>query len=109
MGSTPAGAEVLIDNVRRGTTPLSLDLGNHSGHTIVFRMEGHEDAVCELRASVGTGWVILDILGGLIPVIIDAATGAWKSLTAQTCNVSLIKKDGAATADATRVGSRQSS
>lgn len=94
MGSNPTGAEVWINNVKRGTTPLSIDLGNHSGHTIIFRMEGHEDAVCELRASVGAGWVILDILGGLIPVVIDAATGARKSLDSQTCNVSLVRRGG---------------
>ena len=92
LGSHPTGAEVWIDNVRHGTTPLSVDLRNHEGHTIVFRKEGHEDAVCQLRASVGAGWVILDVLGGLVPVIIDAATGAWKSLDAQTCNVSLHSK-----------------
>ena len=96
MGSNPTGSEVWIDNVRRGTTPISIDLGNHHGHTIVFRKEGHQDAVCELKASVGAGWVILDVLGGLIPVIVDAATGAWKSLDAQTCNVSLLKEPGEA-------------
>lgn len=94
MGSNPTGAEVWIGNVKRGTTPLSIDLGNHSGHTIIFRMDGHDDAICELRASVGAGWVILDILGGLIPVVIDASTGAWKSLDSQTCNVSLVRKEG---------------
>ena len=66
-------------------------------HNHIFRKEGHQDAVCELKASVGAGWVILDILGGLLPVIVDAATGAWKSLDAQTCNVSLLKDPGGAT------------
>ena len=94
MGSTPAGAEVWINNVKRGTTPFSIDLGNHGNHTIIFRREGHEDAVCELKASVGAGWVILDFLGGIIPIVVDAVTGAWKSLDAQTCNVSLLKKAG---------------
>ena len=30
-----------------------------------------------LTNRIGAGWVVLDILGGVVPVIIDAATGAW--------------------------------
>ena len=29
---------------------------------------------------VGAGWIVLDVLCGLVPVIIDAATGAWCDL-----------------------------
>ena len=89
MSSNPAGAEVWIDGTRRGTTPVSFDLNNHQGHTVVFRQEGHQEVTCQLTTSVGAGWVILDVLGGLIPVIVDAATGKWNSLTQGACNVVL--------------------
>ena len=79
MSSNPTGAEVWIDGARRGTTPFSLDLNNHTSHTVVFRLEGHQEVTCQLTTSVGAGWVILDVLGGLIPVIVDAATGKWNS------------------------------
>jgi hypothetical protein len=29
------------------------------------------------KNSIGTRWIVLDILGGLVPVIIDAATCPW--------------------------------
>ena len=89
MSSNPNEAEVLIDGTRRGVTPLSLELNNHVGHIVTFRKEGHQDVVCELTTSVGTGWIILDVLGGLVPVIIDAATGKWNSLEQGSCNVNL--------------------
>ncbi len=89
MSSNPTGAEVWIDGARRGTTPISLDLNNHTSHTVVFRQEGHQEVTCQLTTSVGAGWVILDVLGGLIPVIVDAATGKWNSLDQGVCNVVL--------------------
>ena len=89
MSSNPAGSEVWIDGALRGTTPVSLDLNNHQSHTVVFRRAGHQEVTCQLTSSVGVGWVVLDVLGGLVPVIVDAATGKWKSLTQDVCNVVL--------------------
>ena len=34
--------------------------------------------------KVGAGYVVLDVLGGLLPVIIDAATGSWYVLSTNT-------------------------
>ena len=89
MASTPTEAEVWVDGIRRGITPMSLDLNNSESHTVIFRKEGHHDAICELNASVGTVWVVLDVLAGLVPVVVDASTGAWKSLDKGTCNAVL--------------------
>ena len=89
MTSTPAQAEVWIDGTMRGVTPLSLPLDNQESHTVVFRKEGYQDVTCELRSSVGAGWIILDILGGLIPIIVDAATGDWKGISEDSCNAGL--------------------
>ena len=89
FSSIPTEAEVWIAGTLRGTTPFSLDLDNHQSRTVMFRKEGYQDVACELTASVGVVWVILDVLGGLIPVIVDAATGEWKSLDQGACNVNL--------------------
>lgn len=89
MSSNPSAAEVWINNVNRGATPITLELNNHQSHTVVFRKEGYQDVACELTASVGAVWVILDILGGLVPVIVDAATGEWKGIDQDVCNVVL--------------------
>ncbi len=70
----------------RGTTPFSLDLNNHTSHTVVFRQRDIQEVTCQLTTSVGAGWVILDVLVGLI---VDAATGKWNSLDQGVCNVVL--------------------
>lgn len=89
MVSNPDQAEVWIDGTMRGVTPLSLELDNQESHTVVFRKEGHSDVACELNSSTGTLWVVLDILGGLIPIIVDAATGDWKGIDQNACDVVL--------------------
>lgn len=89
MASNPNEAEIWIDGVQRGMTPMSIDLNNHQSHTVVFRKEGFSDVACELTRKVGVGWVVLDVLGGLLPVLIDAATGAWWGIDQGVCNVVL--------------------
>lgn len=49
---------------------------NESPRVVVVKANGKET---KLRAHrfVGGGWVFLDIVFGLVPLIIDASTGAW--------------------------------
>lgn len=75
--SAPEGAEVWIDGTRRGTTPVVLDLSKNQDYTILLRKPGHSDVTMPLTKRVSGGYVVLDVLGGLLPVIIDAATGSW--------------------------------
>ena len=44
-----------------------------------------------MSRSVGIGWVILDILGGLVPLIVDTATGDWFMLDTEHVNVIMAK------------------
>lgn len=89
LTSEPQAAEVFVDGERRGTTPTEITLDNHASHTVTFRKEGYKDISCELTASIHGGIVVLDVLGGLIPVIVDAATGSWKRIREDRCVVQL--------------------
>jgi len=75
--SSPEGAEVWVNGMRRGTTPTVVDLRKDQDYTVVFKKTGYADAVVTISKKVGAGYVVLDVLGGLLPVIIDAATGSW--------------------------------
>jgi hypothetical protein len=87
--SEPVSAEVFLDGNRLGTTPLKVKLSNHKEYVFTFRKPGYKDVSCTLMKSTGAGWVVLDILGGLIPVIVDAATGNWTQTKGDSCNVTL--------------------
>jgi hypothetical protein len=88
FSSTPSEAEVWINGSMRGHTPLTLELQPNEEYTVVFRKDGREQAY-ELENHVGAGWVVLDVLGGLIPIIVDAATGDWQELDSKAIQVNL--------------------
>ena len=92
LTSQPDGAEVYINGFLRGTTPLKLKLESKKTYNIEFKLEGHKTYNYSLTNHVGTGWVILDILAGVLPVVIDAATGAWYSLDEESFNAMLKKE-----------------
>ena len=89
LNSNPTGLDVFVDGNRVGTTPISVELSVKEGHTVVFRSEDGQEVTCIVNRKVGAGWVILDVLGGLIPIVIDAATGSWYELDKEVCNANL--------------------
>jgi hypothetical protein len=77
--SEPDGVHVIVNAQEMGTTPITLRLEPDKQYTITFRKEGYEDATTSLTTHVQAGWVILDILAGVVGVAVDAATGKWKA------------------------------
>jgi hypothetical protein len=89
LQSSPQGAEVYLEGNRIGTTPVKVRLDNHKTHTFVYRKEGYKDSTCTLSKGTGAGWVVLDVLSGLVPVIVDAATGSWSQTKGSSCTGAL--------------------
>ena len=87
--SDPSSAKVYVNGQLMGTTPFELQMKTNQTYTIEFRKDGYQDRTVVLNNSVGGGWVVLDVLGGLIPVVIDAATGNWYSLDQSNVNAVL--------------------
>jgi len=90
--SVPSGAKVYVNGHLMGTTPVKLKLESKKVYYIEFKKEGFGTKTFTITNHVGVGWVILDILGGLIPVVVDAATGAWYSLDQDNINAILEKQ-----------------
>jgi hypothetical protein len=97
LSSTPTGADVYLNGNRLGATPVRVKLSNEATHTFVFRRQGYREASCTLVRGTGGGWVILDILSGLVPVIIDAATNSWSQTKGDSCGQALEPIGAAAT------------
>jgi hypothetical protein len=89
LQSTPQGADVFLDGNRLGSTPVQVKLSNQAQHTFVFKKEGYKDATCTLAKGTGAGWVIFDVLTGLVPIVIDAATNSWSQIKGSTCSGAL--------------------
>ena len=86
FGSNPTGAEVWVDGKLMGTTPINFRLITKKVYLIEFKYQDQTKSVY-LNKHVGAGWIVLDVLGGLVPVIIDAVTGAWYSFDQSNVNV----------------------
>ena len=93
LNSEPMGAQVYINGVNRGSTPVRLDLVSKKNYTVEFRKDGYENQVVALDNKLGVGWIVLDVLGGLVPVIIDAATGSWYGFAQKDVNAALTPSD----------------
>lgn len=89
IDSDPQGADIFINGNRMGKTPLPLKLSHKESVTITFKKEGYEDKTYIVNTKVGAGWVVLDILGGFIPVIVDAVSENWYSLDSKEVKVLL--------------------
>jgi uncharacterized protein YceK len=80
LSSEPAGAKVLVNGQDRGKTPVTLSLKKGKEYMVDFVKDGYEKKSIMLTYSLGAGWLILDILAGIIGVLVDALTGNWNSL-----------------------------
>lgn len=89
--SQPSGASLTVDGVEYGITPAVVDLkrkGRLAGESsskktyeVVIEMPGYYPYEIELRREVN-GWFFGNVLfGGIIGLIIDAATGSMYKLT----------------------------
>jgi len=87
--SDPTGAKVYVNGQLMGNTPFELSMKKDKSYTIEFRKDGYENKTVVLNNSIGAGWIVLDVLGGLIPVVIDAATGNWYKLDQDHVNAAL--------------------
>jgi len=85
-------AEIWINGQNMGQTPMSIKLESKKTYTIEFKKEDYKTVTKTITNHVGAGWIILDVLGGLIPVIVDAATGAWYSFDQKNVNAILEKQ-----------------
>lgn len=79
VSSQPTGAEVWVDGVYAGLTPLRIAVDPDRAHLIVVRIPGYQTQRYRVESTVAAGYVILDILfTALVGLVIDAVTDGWK-------------------------------
>jgi len=81
----PGGVPVLVDGVVVGQSPLYVEVPNQGTHTISLGLAGQRRAGCTFDSSVRIGWIVLDIVTGVWPLLVDALTGRWTTLDEDVC------------------------
>lgn len=77
IDSEPHNAQVFVNGEFQGRTPLKLELRPDQSYTIEFKREGYKTEVRRIKNRIGVGWIVLDVICGVVPVLVDALTGAW--------------------------------
>lgn len=90
--SDPQNAEVWVNGQKMGETPLKLKLESKKAYTIELRKEGYAPVVQIITNQINSGWVILGVLSGLVPAIVDSSTGALYSLEQKNIDAVLKKQ-----------------
>ncbi len=91
--SEPAEAKVYVNGMEMGRTPCSIDLKSKGNHSVEIRKDGYDKCFRQLSSEFSAGYLIGDIIFGVWPIIIDAATGKWNSLNNSEIHCSLEKKE----------------
>ncbi len=87
--SAPTGAQVKIDGVPHGDTPLHANLKRKTEHVVSISMEGYEPYEALIKKRLA-GWTWGNILlGGGIGLIIDLITGSTGELYPENIHAEL--------------------
>jgi hypothetical protein len=89
INSEPDDTQVYVNGEFQGRTPLKLELRPDESYTIEFRRPGYKTEVRQIQNKIGVGWVVLDVVFGLVPVLVDALTGAWYEFNQRYVNAIL--------------------
>ena len=87
--SQPTGADVFINGILVGQTPVAPDLKRMDNHIVRIELDGYEPYDFKIDRRV-SGWVAGNILfGGMVGIAIDAITGSMYRLDPSEVDVVL--------------------
>jgi hypothetical protein len=93
LTSFPAGATVVVDGAAAGVTPTTVHVAPDRAHEIRLTL-GTQTASCDIKSGVIGKWIALDIITGVLPLVVDAVTGAWRNTHHDGCEVRFAPVDG---------------
>ncbi len=95
FSSNPSDATVIVDGKVLGKTPLTEDLSKKDKHTVKITLAGYMPYEMTMTRKTNS-WVWGNIvIGGLIGLVVDSATGAMYKLTPEQVSAELRKEGNA--------------
>jgi hypothetical protein len=92
--SNPAGANIFINGENKGATPRTILMKRKiSARTVVLSIDGYENYEVNTKRKLNGYFFGNILLGGVIGMAIDAATGAMYRITPAFIDVDLKKKE----------------
>lgn len=88
----PGAVEVYLNGEKIGNAPVKIELKRDQEYKVDFRKDGYVSKTYQISSKIGLGWVVLDVIGGAVPLVVDIATGACYSLEPNSINSVLEKQ-----------------
>jgi hypothetical protein len=93
INSEPSSADIYINDMYVGKTPMNFLLARKNAHTITIVLEGYHDYKLNLKKEFN-GWFLGNLIfGGIIGIVVDAATGSMYKLSPAQVNPYLTRKE----------------
>jgi hypothetical protein len=89
VNSDPQGANVFLDNLCRGVTPLTLTSVETGSHSLLVRLPGYNDYTSLITIAPGQ---VVQVQAGLTPVTTRAATALFLAPIALLITLLLLRK-----------------
>ena len=89
------GSTIVVDG-QTYVSPALIELPRNQNYVVTISKEGYETQQVRINKTVSGGIVILDILAGVLPIVIDAVMGTWYNLSPGEINVNLKSKQSGA-------------
>lgn len=89
VSTEPPDAKIEVDGRDFGETPKTITLDSDRSHTMELKLDGYETETVQIQQTT-SGWMAGNILvGGIIGIIIDAASGGMYVLSPEKASVDL--------------------
>jgi len=100
MESDPTDAQATVGKAGAKATPFDIDVPRRSTTPVVVEKAGYAPHHGAVKKNLNTPWVVIDILTCpftfCIPLVIDAASGAWRDVTPRySAKLEAASNDGA--------------
>nr|WP_319570949.1 PEGA domain-containing protein [uncultured Draconibacterium sp.] len=89
ISSTPSSADVYINGVDVGKTPVEKNLKRNQEYNVLIQLEGYQPYETLLTKEFNAWYIGNILIGGLIGLIIDPITGAIYKLTPEDLHAHL--------------------
>lgn len=89
--STPSQATIVVDEIEVGKTPFEMKLARKNEHSVVIKLEGYKNFETKLTKKFNAWYLGNILIGGIIGLIVDPATGAIYNLTPKQINAEMAK------------------
>jgi hypothetical protein len=91
IASSTKDAKIYVDGEFVGKDYARVELKKAKNHYVDIKKDGFKPAYKNITKDLQAGWVILDVLllELVVPIVVDAITGAWYELSPDNINVEL--------------------